>query len=318
MTSRTITLLTLLALTPFTPALAAAADPSPTPAQKPAAPAAAESGTDPAAADVDAALDELKLQGVGQDQRRILARYAAGDFCYCGCPHTLSSCLLRHKACKHSARQLRLAAGVLAVQPASTPDEIQKFVNQYYRSFDRRAKIDLAGFGPPLGEEKAPVTLVEYSDFTCPFCQSFRPVLEAFVKANPGRVKLFFKPFPLESHPGSVEVAMAAEWARQAGAFWRFHDVLFTSAHDPDAIADAAQSLGLDADDLREALTSRRDEQKVLRSRTEGLENGVRSTPKLFMNGRLLELPNHTAEWLQFALEDEEELSQNHGKWSRD
>lgn len=288
------------------------------PAATPAAPSLAERAAAKAAADLDVALDELRLQGIGADQRQVLARYANGDYCYCGCPHTVSSCLLHHKACKHAARQLRLAAAVISVQPSVSPEEIRKFVTQYYMSFDHRAKIALDGFGPPLGEEKAPVTLVEYSDFTCPFCQSFRPVLEAFVAANPGRVKLYFKPFPIESHPGAVEAAMAAEWAREQGAFWRFHDGLFSSPKDLDALADAAQALGLDAEDLRDALLSRRHEQKVLGSRDEGARIGVRATPKVFMNGRLLELPENSAEWLQFALEDEEELLANKGKWARD
>jgi protein-disulfide isomerase len=311
MTHRPHLLLALaLALAALRPAaaLAAPAAPPPTAAERAAK----------AAADLEAALDELKLQGVGPEQRKLLARYAAGDFCYCGCPHTVASCLLRHKACQHSARQLRLAAGVLAAAPSSTPEQIQQFVGQYYSSFDRRAKIDLDAFGPPLGDEKAPVTLVEYSDFTCPFCQSFRPVLEAFVADHPGRVKLYFKPFPIESHAGAVELAIAGEWGRQQGAFWRFHDLLFSGGHDLDTIADAAQSLGLDASDLRDAVTSRRFEQKVTASRTEGQQIGVRSTPRLFMNGRALDLPDNTADWLQFALEDEEELLHNHGKWARD
>ncbi len=268
MTARTLALLALAPLLGATSALAA--PPASTPASRAAEKAAK------AAADLDAAIDELKLQGVGQEQRKLLVRYAAGDFCYCGCPHTVGNCLLRHKACKHSARQLRLAAGVLAQAPSSTPEDIQKFVTQYYMSFDHRAKIALDGFGPPLGDEKAPVTLVEYSDFTCPFCQSFRPVLEAFVAAHAGQVKLYFKPFPIDSHPGAMELAQAGEWGRKQGAFWRFHDLLFSSAHDLDAIADAAQSIGLDAADLRDALTSNKYEEKVAASRTEGLALGVR------------------------------------------
>jgi protein-disulfide isomerase len=302
---------------PLALALLAALDPAAARAAPTPAPTAADRAAK-AAADLDGLIDDLKLEGIGADQRKVLARYAAGDFCYCGCPHNVASCLLRHKACKHSARQLRLAAGVLGAAPGASPEELQRFVAQYYTAFDHRAKIDLEAFGPPLGDDKAPVTLVVYSDFTCPFCQSFRPVLEAFVADHAGRVKLYFKPYPIESHAGAVELAIAGEWGRQQGAFWRFHDLLFSGGHDIDSIADAAQSLGLDASDLRDAVTSRRFEQKVTASRTEGLQLGVRSTPRLFMNGRALDLPDNTAAWLQFALEDEEELLHNKGKWARD
>lgn len=284
-----------------------------------AAPSLAERAAAKAAADLEAVIEGLKLAGIDPDRRQLLAEYAGGDYCYCGCPHTLGSCALQHKACKHSARQLRLAAGVLVARPTATVAELARLVGAYYASFDRRARIDVAGFGPPLGDEKAPVTLVVYSDFLCPFCQSYRPVLEAFVAAHPDEVKLYFKPFPLDSHPGAVDVAMAAEWGRDRGAFWPLHDALFEAqAHDLDAMAAVAERLGLDAEDLRDAVTARKHEQKVLASRASGTKAGVRSTPTVFMNGRRLELPDNTAEWLQFTLEDEKEWSRHPGKWDRD
>ncbi len=271
-----------------------------------------------AAADLDAALDGLKLEGLSPEARQLLARYAQGNFCYCGCPHTVASCLLSHHACKHSARQTRLAAAVAAA-PGATAEAIQKYVGDYYASFDRRIQIDVAGYGPPLGEDKAPIVLVEYSDFTCPYCQQLRPALEAFVAAHPGRLKLYFKPFPIESHPGALDAAIAGEWARQQGAFWKMHDALFDlPGHGLDAMASTADSLGLDSSDLRDAVTSRRLEPQVRASQTAAELAGVRATPTLFMNGRLLALPANTRAWLEFTLEDEEEWLRNKGKWDRD
>ncbi len=284
----------------------------------PPALAADPAGGEQASAGLDAALAGLALEGVGPEARKLLARYAQEEFPYCGRAQNLASSLLAHGACKHSERMLRLAAAV-AARPGATVEAIRGFVNAYYSSFDRREKIDLAAYGPPLGDEKAPVTIVEYSDFTCPFCQRFRPALEAFVAAHPGRVKLHFKPFPIESHPGAVEAAMAGEWGREQGAFWKLHDALFSSAaHDLDALALAADQAGLDSSDLRDAVTSRRLEPKVRASQTQARLAGVRGTPTLYMNGRLLSLPDHTAAWLEFALQDEEEWLRNGGKWDRD
>jgi len=280
-----------------------------------AAPAAP---TEAADSELDAALAGI-LPEVGPEQRKLLARYAQGDFCYCGCPRTAASCLLRHGPCKHSARMLRFAAGVVAAKPNASVEEIQKFVSAYYSSFDRRTKIDLADWGPPLGEEKAPVTLVEYSDFTCPFCQGLRPTLEAFVAAHPGRVKLYFKPYPIESHPGALAAAVAGEWGRKQGVFWKLHDALFSSpAHDLETIAGEAEKLDLDSSDLREAITSRRDEARIRASQAEANLAGVHSTPTLFLNGRLIDLPERTQSWLDFTLEDEEEWMRNKGRWDRD
>lgn len=298
---------------PVVLALALAASlalPSPAPAAPP----------DPKATEeLDALLDGLKLPAIGFNQRQLLLRWASGDFCYCGCPHTVGSCLLKHASCKHSTRMVRLAAGVLAVEPNAKPEFLQGFVTQYYASFDRRAKLDVAAYGPPLGDEKAPVTVVVFSDFTCPYCRSSRPELESFVAAHPGRVKLYFKPYPILSHPGALESAMAAEWGREQGAFWKLHDAMFaSSSHDLDALEAAAQGLGLDGADLRDALLSRRMEGRVRASQTEANRVGVHSTPTVFMNGRKLELPELSARWLGFALEDEEEWLANRGKWARD
>jgi protein-disulfide isomerase len=282
-------------------------------------PAAATPALDPkAAADLDAALDGLQLEGIGPDARQLLVRYAQGNFCYCGCPHTVASCLLSHRACKHSARQTRLAAAV-ASAPGATVEAIQQYVTGYYSSFDHRTRIEVAGYGPPLGDEKAPVALVEYSDFTCPFCQQLRPALEAFVAAHPGRVKLYFKPFPIESHPGALDAAIAGEWGRQQGAFWKMHDALFDlPGHGLDAMASVADSLGLDSSDLRDAVASRRFEPQVRASQLQARLADVNSTPTLFMNGRHLTLPANTRAWLDFTLEDEEEWTRNKGKWDRD
>ncbi len=306
MTSRPLALLLALAsAAALRPGPAAAADPSPAADAK-------------ASADLDAALDGLSLEGVGPEQRKLLVQYAQGDYCYCGCPHTVASCLLTHHACKHAARQTRLAAAV-AGAPGASVDAIRSFVARYYSSFDHREKLDVAAYGPPLGDEHAPITLVEYSDFTCPFCQSFRPVLEAFVAAHPGKVKLYFKPFPIESHPNALDAAIAGEWGRKQGAFWKLHDALFgLPGHGPDAMASAADELGLDASDLRDAVTSRRFEQQVRTSQAEASLAGVHATPTLFMNGRLLSLPANNATWLEFTLQDEEEWMRNKGKWDRD
>jgi protein-disulfide isomerase len=269
--------------------------------------------------DLDVLLDELALPGVGSAQREILAKWASGDFCSCGCPHTVGSCLLKHAACKHSRRMVQLAAGVLGVEPKATPELLKGFVTRYYAAFDGRAKLDVAAFGPPLGDGKAPASLVVFSDFTCPHCRATRPVLEAFVTAHRGRVKLYFKPYPILRHAGALEAAMAGEWGRDQGAFWKLHDALFeSSGHDLDALAAAAEAAGLDASDLRDTLLSRRMEARVRASQTEANQVGVHGTPTLFLNGRRLELPELSEAWLEFALQDEEEWIANKGRWSKD
>jgi protein-disulfide isomerase len=283
------------------------------PAAAPAAdaPAAARAGADPAAA-----LPGIPLEGLTPEQQQLVARWAGAEFCACGCPHTVSDCLRTHHTCKHAARMVRLAMAV-ATAPGATAEAIKGFVDAYYASFDARATLDLAAYGPPLGNPDAPLTLVEFSDFTCPFCQQLRPALEAFVRAHP-EVKLYFKPFPIEHHPGAVDAAIAGEWGRDQGRFWATHDALFEAPdHGLDALADAAEAAGGDPADLREAVTSRRAEARVRASQAEGIKAGVDGTPTLFLDGRRLRLPDLGPAWLQFTIEDELEWRKRKG-WEKD
>ncbi len=258
------------------------------------------------------------LEGLGAPQRATLAKVLGDEFCYCGCPHTLAGCLREHKSCRHAPRMAALAARLARAGLSSL--EILKLLTTYYSSFDapKRARLDVQGYGPPLGDPGAPVVLVEFSDFTCPYCQALRPRLEAFVKARSSRVRLYYKPFPIVGHDHAAEAAEAAEWARERGLFWKMHDALFETPHalSPDGLEAAAARIGADPADLRRALEARRYRARVEASQTEGRSAGVTGTPTLFVNGR-----RHLLDWseeaLDFTLEDEEEWARS-GGWARD
>jgi protein-disulfide isomerase len=264
-----------------------------------------------------AALPGVNLDALTSEQRKVVLEYASETFCYCGCPHTVAQCVREHRTCKHAPRMLALAARL--VRAGARKDEMAKLVTSYYASFDKRPKIDASRFGPPLGSPDAPVTLLEFSDFTCPYCQMVRPVLESFVEARKGRVKLVFKPFPIESHPGALEVAQAAEWARDQKIFWPMHDALFSSpgAHTPDELAGIAREAGGDPESLRAALADGRFLPRIRESMAEARAAGIKGTPSLFVNGRPFVVLDYSEEWLEFTLQDEEEWTQHRG-WQRD
>jgi protein-disulfide isomerase len=276
-----------------------------------AAPAAEPSAT-PAAAPAG-----VEAPGLSAEQQQVLSEWARTAFCYCGCPHTVAQCLKEHRTCKHASRMVAFAARLL--RAGAKKEELGRLVSSYYASFDKRARIDVSGFGPPLGEPEAKVTMVEWSDFTCPYCQLVRPVLESFVEARKGRVKLVYKPFPIESHPGALEKAQAGEWARDQKIFWPMHDALFANpgAHSPDELAELAREAGGDPDSLRAALESGKYLGKVRDSQAEARAAGIRGTPSLFFNGRALVLSDYSEEGLELTLEDEEEWVANRG-WQKD
>jgi protein-disulfide isomerase len=272
------------------------------------------------AADDD--LPGVDTSALTPSQKQVLLAVVKDEFCYCGCPHTLAGCLKEHKSCKHAPRMAALAAR-LAGQGLKS-GEILKYLTEYYSGFDKRkrARLDVKDFGPPLGAASAPVSIVEFSDFTCPYCQALRPELERFVKENAARVRLFYKPFPLPSHARSTELALAGEWARDKGVFWKMHDDLFDHPHkvSDDDLAAAARAVGGDPDDLLQAISSGRDRARVNASMAEGRAAGLVGTPTLFLNGRKLNVPmvpTDAPEVLRFTLEDEEEWTKS-GGWARD
>jgi protein-disulfide isomerase len=282
----------------------------PAPASSATSGAAAPTADDPAAV-----LPGIDLDGLTPEQQRSVAELALSEFCYCGCPHTVSGCLREHASCDHAKRMatqaVRLARG------GAKRADLQRILADYYAGFDRRARLDVAAYGPPLGDEQAPVTLVEFSDFTCPFCKQFRPTLEAFVQAHAGRVKLYYKPFPIQGHPYAVEAAQAVEWAREHGIFWPLHDRLFEAEGElsPEVLAGHVEALGGDGDALTSALTAGTFRRRVEAAQAEGRAAGMRGTPTLFMNGR--RLPDLGEDALEHALADEEEWLKS-GGWARD
>jgi protein-disulfide isomerase len=264
----------------------------------------------------EAVLPGVDLAALTPGQRQELARWARTVFCYCGCPHRLADCLRVHGACKHAPRVAALGGRYAAFGLAA--EEIRKQVDAYYASFDRRVRLDVVAFGPAFEDAKAPLTLVEFSDFTCPFCQRLRPALEKWAAERTSRVALYYKPFPIETHEHALEAAQAGEWARDAGVFWKMHDLLFANTdHSLDALAEAAREAGGDEADLRDALVSGKYLPKVRASQAEGRAADLRGTPTLYLGGRRLELPEYSDDLLDFTVEDEAEWQANKG-WARD
>jgi protein-disulfide isomerase len=295
------------------PAAAAPAPGTAAPAGRAVAPAAAQ--TPGGAPDLSRIAPGVPVDALTPAQREVLASVLEDEFCYCGCPHTLSGCLREHKDCHHAPRMAALAARL--VRGGLTGPEVLKVLTGYYGSFEKtkRATFDVTDFGPPLGDPSAPVTLVEFSDFTCPYCQMIRPRLEAFVKRNAKRVKLYYKPFPLPGHPHAPEAAQAAEWARSKGQFWPMHDLLFENPHrlSVDDLAGYAEKLGLDGADLRKTVETNRFGEKIAAAQREARAAGLTGTPTLYFNGRRFALPDHSEDALTFTLEDEEEFQKNGG-----
>lgn len=139
------------------------------------------------------------------------------------------------------------------------------------------------------GPDDAPVTLVEFGDYECPYCGRAHVALQRVLAEYPGRVRLVFRNFPLfQVHPYALTAALAVEAAAETGKFWPMHDLVFEHQ---DKLTDAdlhgyAESLGIPGDTV---IGERAQDfaGRVRRDYADGVELGVQGTPTIFVNGRI-------------------------------
>lgn len=293
---------------PATPAATSAPTEKPAPASKPSPEAMA---TPVANGSIAAQI----LAELPEPAKREFSAVLSDEFCYCGCPHTLGQCLEEHKGCKHAPRMAVLAASHAADGVPST--EIIVNLSKYYLSFRDRVKMQ-PDQRMCLGPADAKVTMIEFSDFECPFCAAAVPLLKNFAKSNPN-VRLCYGPFPLQSHPNALPAAQAVMFAREKGRFWELHDLLFENqmSLSREKIIELGGRVGLSMPELANAIDSGMYVDEIRRIKEAGKSAGVDSTPSVFINGRKLLLGLST-ETLQHTVQDELEWQANDGAWAKD
>ena len=152
-----------------------------------------------------------------------------------------------------------------------------------------RMKVDpTVGFA--LGPAEAPVTVVEFSDFQCPFCRGVVPTLKRLAARYPDRVRLVFRDFPIPAlHPDALLAHQAARCAGEQGQFWPYHDLLFERTNlDVASLKQYASDLKLNGQKFAECLDSGRSRAAIDADIEEGTRLGVSGTPTFFVNGRPL------------------------------
>lgn len=151
----------------------------------------------------------------------------------------------------------------------------------------RRYEVASEGF-PSIGPSNAPITIVEFSDYQCPYCRRWHEqVYEPLLNAYPGKIRMVYRHLPLTSiHPDAFPAAEAAMCAGEQNAYWPFHEKLFSS----DALGSSvytkyAEELGLDMDTFETCIKEGRFKDAIQADLDFAVNLGVRSTPTFFING---------------------------------
>ncbi|AFM23374.1 DsbA family protein [Desulfomonile tiedjei] len=138
------------------------------------------------------------------------------------------------------------------------------------------------------GSADAPLTLVEYGDYQCPYCGAAYPVVKRLQKALQKKLRFVFRNFPLtQAHPYALIAAEAAEAAALQDKFWEMHDLLFERQDllDPDVIHLWAQEIGLNHEKFRNDVKQGIVQERIRKDRQNGILSGVNGTPTFFING---------------------------------
>lgn len=154
-----------------------------------------------------------------------------------------------------------------------------------------RRTIDVAASDPALGPAAAPVTLIEFSDFQCPYCLRVAPTLKEIKKRYGDRVRIVWKDYPLtQIHPQAFKAGEAAHCAGDQGKFWEYHDQLFANqaALNPPDLKRYAANLTLDTKTFDQCLDTSKYGERVRDGVALGNSLGVDSTPTVYINGRVL------------------------------
>ena len=175
-----------------------------------------------------------------------------------------------------------------------------------------RAKIETTGF-PTKGPAAAPVTIVEFSDFECPYCGGLFPTLKQVENNYADKIRIVYRQFPLSNiHPHAEKAAEASLCAFEQQHFWEFHDSMFGNQREL-SVADLKQravDLKLDTAKFNECLDSGRQVAAIQSDIQEGARVGVTGTPALFINGRMLS-GNQPYSEIKEIIEDELQRTQS-------
>ena len=215
-------------------------------------------------------------------------------------PVPIAQCVKENRACN---KCLPAAKFVLkAVRDGLAREQVEKAYKNRFDA-DKVKEIPLDG-SPTRGPATAPITIIEFADFECPYCGFMYPIIEKTLAAHPNDIRFVFKFLPLGGHPHGEIAARAGIGAWQAGKFWEMHHKLFENQEhlEQGDLDNYAKDLGLDLAKFHHDATSQLATDRIADDRKLADTLGVHGTPTIYINGREFDPHTELEDWIQTEL----------------
>lgn len=236
-------------------------------------------------------IPEVNLSGLTPAQKKAALEALRGQQCLCGCSMQVAECRIKDPTCADSRAMSAvilkaIKEGKNPQQAVAESDVIRRRTGTA-RLLEAPVKIPLQG-APFRGPAEARITVVEFSDFECPFCSKAAAKIEAIRLAYPKDLRLVYKQYPLSSHPNAKIAAEAALAAQAQDKFWPMHDKLFANSKQlsRETIDKIGKEIGLDMEKFQADLRSAKIAETIKKDIADGDKVDVDSTPTIFVNGR--------------------------------
>jgi len=231
----------------------------------------------------------IDLSKLDDFEKKVFFRVVNREPSACGKGHSLIYSVKHDSACRGSFYAVRYVAHL--VDSGFTDSEIGEKLEKRFRT-PRHPRIDVSG-APMKGNASGRVTVAEFVDYECPHCKHAQVLMRQLVEEYPSDVKVYFKHFPLSSHPTARLAAEGAVAAHKQGKFWPFNEKVWANSDSltPAVLEKAAKEVGLDVARWRTDLESEAIKGRVQADKTEGNDLGINATPSIYINGRKYEDP---------------------------
>jgi protein-disulfide isomerase len=233
-------------------------------------------------------LPNVDMAGLSPDQKHAVLKLLREEACTCGCGMKMAQCRMQDPKCAFS--RMSATAAVKAIKEGKTPDQMRSaaLAENHLKTLDDAVKIKVDG-APFKGPAAAKITLVEFSDFQCPYCSKAAFALDELARKYSADVRLVYKQYPIAMiHSQATLAARASLAANNQGKFWLLHDRMFNNGNklSRENILAWAKECNMDIPRFTKDMDGKETAALVDRDVKEADEIGVLGTPTVFLNGK--------------------------------